>query len=891
MLAFTVHGLLVLLALGPLLVLGSAVPHNKRQDFARGGPKTQTTFLDRVLVVESLLTPQVQSNFTLVDTVAPVVVSGFFLDLSYAVNRSSSQDICFTTVPNLQCSTDQDCPTSVFSTGYNSTFCTACQDGFCACEVECPSPGNCSQDTRLCQQSCVHLEFYSYVGEELQCLAQDFLTSIDINANVCIDTSVLYPNIPCLPAGLHGMLVVNETGSFACGFLDENCTVPIGCGPFDTCLPVCEQDGTIYTEYITLQTPCGTTPTPMPTATPSLTPSATPSATPLLGCAMCSPYTVFAFDVLSATGVTAVGSVILFQDLGVSPATGASITGPITVLGNTYSGPASFATTGQAEALSLASQLSDCACQSTISTDLAGLTLTPGVYCLTSAATITGPTPLTLDFEGDSNAIFIFKVGTSLTTTLSADVIMINGGLAGNIYWLVGTTVNLGTSTTFAGVVVADQSITLNDDNVVVGKLVSLNADVVFSGANCAVSTLNCSSTTPSPSPSPTLSLGCASCSPFALQDVTLMAATHAAASVPITVPGDLILFPGTVADITGPWTVLGNIFTSPSPVAAAAQVEAQALYDQLGACPCEINLTGVPLSGLTVTPGVYCFDFSINILGTLTLDALGDASSIFIFQTDFSMSANLGSVVQLTGGAQACNVFWRIGTIAGFGLGGRFKGIVVAQGDVLFLGKDIEGKVVSLTGGIDAISSPSLLRSCECTTNPIPPITPSPLPTPPPPPPTLPPPPTPPPTPPPPPELFARSSHTQAKPLSVNTPGLNLPQQFSYCKLNLAVYVLLPAELTPLLQFDAHDWILSPYYSTRMLWSQALTVSLNPESSNIVTGVPLHYSTWEDARWGATQVQLNSGGQLLLLQEIECEDPTVQLVGYGQFGYRYVYP
>ncbi len=92
--------------------------------------------------------------------------------------------------------------------------------------------------------------------------------------------------------------------------------------------------------------------------------------------------------------------------------------------------------------------------------DLGGLTLIAGVYSYTSSAILTGL--LTLDAQGVSNAQFVFQIGSTLTTASNSVVNIVNGGSGCNVYWQIGSSATLGTSTTFAGNIVALTSITLN---------------------------------------------------------------------------------------------------------------------------------------------------------------------------------------------------------------------------------------------------------------------------------------------------------------------------------------------------------------------------------------------------------------------------------------------
>ncbi len=87
-------------------------------------------------------------------------------------------------------------------------------------------------------------------------------------------------------------------------------------------------------------------------------------------------------------------------------------------------------------------------------------TLTPGVYHFDSSAQLTGA--LTLDFQGNPNAEFVFQIGSTLTTASSSSVNVINGDPTSGVYWQVGSSATLGTDTTFAGNILALASVGLD---------------------------------------------------------------------------------------------------------------------------------------------------------------------------------------------------------------------------------------------------------------------------------------------------------------------------------------------------------------------------------------------------------------------------------------------
>lgn len=121
--------------------------------------------------------------------------------------------------------------------------------------------------------------------------------------------------------------------------------------------------------------------------------------------------------------------------------------------------------------------------------DLGGLTLAPAVYCFDTSAGLTGN--LVLDAQQNPNAMWVFQIGSTLTTATNATVTVINGGSACNVYWQVGSSATLGTNTAFAGNIVALASVTLvTGSTIAVGRTIARSGSVNFDGN--AVSALSC---------------------------------------------------------------------------------------------------------------------------------------------------------------------------------------------------------------------------------------------------------------------------------------------------------------------------------------------------------------------------------------------------------------
>jgi hypothetical protein len=142
-------------------------------------------------------------------------------------------------------------------------------------------------------------------------------------------------------------------------------------------------------------------------------------------------------------------------------------------------------------------------------------------------------------------------------------------------------------------------------------------------------------------------------------------------------IAGDLGVWPNSAANaITGfpPGLVLGTTHLADA-TAQQAQSDVTTAYDALAGLPCNTDLTGQNLGGLTLTPGVYCFSSSAQLTGTLTLNAQGNPAAVFVFQIGSTLTTASSSRVLMTNMGSSCNVFWQIGSSATLGTDTRFPG------------------------------------------------------------------------------------------------------------------------------------------------------------------------------------------------------------------------
>jgi hypothetical protein len=188
------------------------------------------------------------------------------------------------------------------------------------------------------------------------------------------------------------------------------------------------------------------------------------------------------FAVLAGTTVTCAGASTITGDVGVSP--GSAIVGfpaPCTNVGTLVIPPLS--NPAQAQLTTAFNTLGAQPCSSTPGPDLAGLTLVEGVYCVGAAASnLTGT--LTLDAQGNPNAVWVFRMSSTLITSSGATVLLTNGANACNVQWQVSSSATIGSGTTFVGNILALTAISMNTGANLTGRALARNAAVTLDTNN-----------------------------------------------------------------------------------------------------------------------------------------------------------------------------------------------------------------------------------------------------------------------------------------------------------------------------------------------------------------------------------------------------------------------
>ncbi len=217
---------------------------------------------------------------------------------------------------------------------------------------------------------------------------------------------------------------------------------------------------------------------------------------------------------------------------------------------------------------------------------------------------------------------------------------------------------------------------------------------------------------TPVPTPTPIAALSCAQ---NAISDggvplgsdanFAVLAGATVTNTGPTIITGDLGVSPGTAVTGFGPGTVVGTIHAG-DPVAAQAQSDLTAAYLNAAGRASTATVAG-DLGGTTLPAGVYTSTSTLGITGTVTLDGRGNPNSVFIFQVASALNVANNGTVALIGGAQACNVFWQVGSSATLNGGSVFNGNIFAQASISLLSlATVNGRVLARTGQVSLISN-----------------------------------------------------------------------------------------------------------------------------------------------------------------------------------------
>src|ERR1700683_346099 len=195
--------------------------------------------------------------------------------------------------------------------------------------------------------------------------------------------------------------------------------------------------------------------------------------------------TAASFSVLAGSTVTNTGPTTMFGDLGLYP--GTSVTGAPRVLGQTHV-DAQVPIQAKTALTTASTNAESRPPNGSAGTELAGQTFSPGVYNASESLLLSSGS-VTLNAEGNPDAVFIFQIGSTLITGSNTTVSLINGAQACNVFWQVGSSATLGSGTHFVGTIMASASITANTAATIHGRLLARTAAVTLEDNTITTST------------------------------------------------------------------------------------------------------------------------------------------------------------------------------------------------------------------------------------------------------------------------------------------------------------------------------------------------------------------------------------------------------------------
>ncbi len=340
-----------------------------------------------------------------------------------------------------------------------------------------------------------------------------------------------------------------------------------------------------------------------------------------------------------------------------------------------------------------------------------GQILNAGVYSISAAATLN--LDLTLNAQGNANAVFIFQIQGPLSTNANSKVKLINGAKACNVYWKIEGLVDMASGTAMKGNVIANNAaINMNAGDTLEGRALTTGGAITTNGV-LAYTPIGCGSPLLTGPSSPNL----ASTACYAIfsgdGSVTNTGLT--------TVIGDV----GTNVGLTTGFnnlTVTGTVHPIPDVSTAACAADLMNVYTYLNTLPTDIELLYPAQFGrnLVLTPHTYILNAATVLTDTLFLNAQGYNNAVFVIKINGALSTSTYAKVLLTNGTQAKNVFWKVDGAVDINDYSEFKGTIVGNNGALSLktGVLIDGRAFTTTGILTTSAvTVTIPTSCTVTT------------------------------------------------------------------------------------------------------------------------------------------------------------------------------
>jgi hypothetical protein len=328
-----------------------------------------------------------------------------------------------------------------------------------------------------------------------------------------------------------------------------------------------------------------------------------------------------------------------------------------------------------------------------------GQILVPGVYDIASPATL--DLDLSFDAQGDSNAVFIVKIGGAFSSSANSKVKLLNGAQSCNIFWKIEGMLSLASGTFMRGtLVVNNAAIDFAAADTLDGRALSTTGAITLNSLVGAIP-IGCGSPILNGPAAPNLSSAACFALFSGIGPVTDNFQTF------INGAGDIGNDGGGVTTGFDPLKLTGAIHSGDISTAAAAADLTNA-YNYMNSLPTDIQLLFPALFGhnLVLTPHTYLLSGAVTFTDTLYLNAQGNVNAVFVINVDGAFSTSTFSNVILINGAQARNVYWNIDGAVDIAAFSVFNGTIILQGAVdLREGVVVNGRVLTGVGAVNTTS------------------------------------------------------------------------------------------------------------------------------------------------------------------------------------------
>jgi len=325
----------------------------------------------------------------------------------------------------------------------------------------------------------------------------------------------------------------------------------------------------------------------------------------------------------------------------------------------------------------------------------AGQTLVAGVYQFPLLTAASLNLNLILDGEGNPNALFIIKIDGAFSASAGSKVVLVNGALACNVFWLVEGAIDMGAGATMRGTMLAhNAAINMGALDTLEGRALSISGQITTNSL-MAYMPLGCGSpflTGPAAPPlASTATFGVFS----SIGPVTSTPVTYVIGNVGSNTAGP-----------TGfdPANVTGLIYT-PGAVTATCAADLLNVYNYMNALPTDIDLLHPDLFGhdLVLTPHTYHMAAApISLTGSIYLNAQGNPNAVFVINMNGAFITTTLSKIILINGAQAKNVYWKVDGAVHIYDNSVFNGTIIAAGAIdLNTGDTLNGRAMTINGAV----------------------------------------------------------------------------------------------------------------------------------------------------------------------------------------------